>query len=195
MLHVQRSRETLAGAMARPPTTLESLAAALAPEARERLAAIQGDARARAALLGAPPSRSPAEGPSVPRRGPPCAVSVSRRGAVLVVSLKGLRLVSAPNTREHWTGRAERARGDRAVVASALDGVPPPPGPWTVTITRAGPKLLDTDNLAGAAKALRDAVATWLGVDDGPAAPVRWEYGQTRGGYGATLVVVGAGGG
>jgi hypothetical protein len=40
---------------------------------------------------------------------------------------------------------------------------------------------------------VRDAVAAWLGVDDGPEAPVAWEYGQRRGGYLVEVTVVGGG--
>ena len=177
--------------MTRTPLTVEALAAALSPEARQRLAAIQRDARAREALQGKAPRAAGPAAPSTAPRGAPCAPSVLARGLVVALTLKGLRLVSAANSREHWTSRADRSRDTRGVVAEALREHPAPPGPWVVAITRSGPQALDTDNLAGSAKALRDAVATWLGVDDGPSAPVRWEYGQTRGGYGATVVVRG----
>lgn len=38
-------------------------------------------------------------------------------------------------------------------------------------------QLLDDDNLQGAFKGLRDAIASWLGVDDGNPA-IKWEYDQ-----------------
>ena len=41
--------------------------------------------------------------------------------------------------------------------------------PIVVTITRLGPRALDSDNLASSGKHVRDAIATWLGVDDGVA--------------------------
>ena len=46
-----------------------------------------------------------------------------------------------------------------------------------VRLVRLGARALDTDNLAGALKAVRDAVAAWLGVDDGPGGLV-WEVDQ-----------------
>ena len=177
--------------MTRPPLTVEALAASLTPEARKRLASIQRDARARDALQGVSPRAAATAGPSTAPRSAPYAPSVVARGLVVALTVKGLRLVSAANAREHWTSRAERSRDTRGVVSEALRAHPPPPGPWAVAITRSGPVALDTDNLAGSAKALRDAVAEWLGVDDGPTSPVRWEYGQVRGGYGATVVVRG----
>jgi hypothetical protein len=59
-----------------------------------------------------------------------------------------------------------------------------------VTLTRIGPRDLDSDNLAGSAKAVRDAVARWLGVDDGPRAPVEWRYAQERPAKGAKRYAV-----
>jgi hypothetical protein len=40
-------------------------------------------------------------------------------------------------------------------------------------------RLLDSDNLQGGLKPLRDAIAESLGFDDGDSA-VRWEYGQVE---------------
>lgn len=51
-------------------------------------------------------------------------------------------------------------------------------GRLRVTFTRLASGTLDDDNLAGAFKACRDAVAAWLGVDDGPRGPVTWAYTQ-----------------
>ena len=76
------------------------------------------------------------------------------------------------------------------MVAAALAGVEAPPGPWRVTITRDGRGTMDDDGLAAAGKAVRDAVAAWLGVDDSPAAPVAWHYCQRRAkGYAVTVRV------
>jgi hypothetical protein len=49
-------------------------------------------------------------------------------------------------------------------------------------------RLLDDDNLVGSLKPIRDAVAKWLGVDDGDKR-VRWECGQVET-HGATGVSV-----
>lgn len=60
----------------------------------------------------------------------------------------------------------------------------------TVRITRLGGRGLDGDGLQSAAKYVRDTVAMFLGVDDGPRGPVRWEYDQRPGGpYGVMVEV------
>lgn len=94
-----------------------------------------------------------------------------------------VRAVSTLNAREHWAAKARRAAAHRgaAHVALLAASVPSPPtGPVRVLLTRIGPRRLDSDNLAGACKAIRDGVADWLGIDDGDPR-VTWEYGQRRG--------------
>lgn len=49
-------------------------------------------------------------------------------------------------------------------------------------ITRLGGGLMDDDNLPPAAKWVRDTIALFTGVGDGPRGPVRWEYRQEPGG-------------
>ena len=99
----------------------------------------------------------------------------------VTATFEGMRLVSEANAREHWQVRARRVKRQRRAVSGALEGVEPPDGhTHLVTIVRQGPRLLDSDNLAGSAKAVRDAVAEWLGVDDGPDAPVRWTVTQGK---------------
>ena len=39
---------------------------------------------------------------------------------------------------------------------------------------------LDDDNLAGAFKAIRDEVAKYFGVGDGPKGPIKWKYAQKK---------------
>lgn len=99
-------------------------------------------------------------------------------------------VVSEANRRDHWAARRRRFKSQvdafhRAIWSLRLelhgpDLVRPELRP-VVTLTRLGGKALDTDNLAGAFKGLRDAVAAWLGVDDGDAR-VSWRYGQEPGG-------------
>lgn len=48
---------------------------------------------------------------------------------------------------------------------------------FRITIIAVGPELLDDDNCATGSKALRDAIATSLGVDDGDGR-IRFEYGS-----------------
>jgi hypothetical protein len=60
-----------------------------------------------------------------------------------------------------------------------------------VVITRVGPRVLDDDNRTASAKGVRDAVAAWLGVDDG-AESVRWEVrGEVARGYAVRISVEG----
>lgn len=59
-----------------------------------------------------------------------------------------------------------------------------------ITITSYRRKLLDDDNLVAGAKALRDAIATSLGVDDADLR-LKWEYRQhTTDGAEGTLVTI-----
>ena len=97
-----------------------------------------------------------------------------------------LKLVSVANRREHWSVRARRARAHRqaAIVVPRPDFAPP----YTVTITRIGPRRLDDDNLASAAKALRDGIADRLGMDDGDSR-ISWRYRQDHGDYGAVVEI------
>jgi hypothetical protein len=86
---------------------------------------------------------------------------------------------STPNLREHWAATAKRVKAQRATVARKMPAWSE--GPLLIVrLTRVGPRLLDTDNLAAALKGHRDAVAARLRVDD--ASPlVKWEYHQAKG--------------
>lgn len=87
----------------------------------------------------------------------------------MIVTIPGLKLANTLNTRQHWRKRAESAKRQRHTVALVLRTHPRPTGPVVVTIVRVAPRALDSDNLAGACKSVRDGVADWLGVDDGVA--------------------------
>lgn len=88
---------------------------------------------------------------------------------------------SETNMREHWSDRYRRSRAQKRTVARvlAVGGVlhTPPPPPVVVTLTRMGGRRLDDDNLRGALKYVRDALAEWLGVDDRDPR-VAWRYDQ-----------------
>lgn len=100
----------------------------------------------------------------------------------------GIRTVSEANQREAWQAKARRVKDQRGAMTLALQAhfAPTSRVAWAlgaqlvVLLTRASPKPLDDDNLRGALKAIRDAIAKWLGVDD-RSPLVRWEYGQKRG--------------
>jgi hypothetical protein len=111
---------------------------------------------------------SPASGPA----------TMARPGRLRVTV--DIKLVSVnADSNLHWRSRWRRRMGQRRAVARALSGTVPPAGPWTVTITRCGPVLMDSDNATGAAKSVRDEVACYLGVDDKDAR-IRWVVRQRR---------------
>lgn len=86
---------------------------------------------------------------------------------------------STPNLREHWAAKAKRTKAQRAKVMAKMP--PWPLGPLLlVRLTRVAPRALDSDNLAGALKGHRDAVAARLRVDDGSPL-VEWRYMQASG--------------
>lgn len=94
-----------------------------------------------------------------------------------------IKTVSEPNTRSHWAARARRVKEQRLLVRATLHGhgcTPHDGLSGTITLTRIAPRLLDTDNLAGALKAVRDGVADALGIDDG-SPRVTWRVEQERG--------------
>ncbi len=92
-----------------------------------------------------------------------------------------LRTVSEANQREHWTKKHRRnAQQQWAVYLSLNSGDHWTAFPCAVTLTRIAPRKMDTDNLAGSFKHVQDAVAKWLGIDDGDER-VSWRYEQRRG--------------
>lgn len=94
-----------------------------------------------------------------------------------------LRLQSEANQRDHWAKRHRRFKSQREIVAVEMlrvfeRGKPRPP--LSVTLTRIAPRQMDSDNLAGAFKAVRDHLADVIGVDDG-SDKVSWHYRQRKG--------------
>ncbi len=57
-----------------------------------------------------------------------------------------------------------------------------------VTFTRVGPRRLDSDNVQGTLKGIRDEVAKQLGVDDGDMRFV-WGYAQEIGEYAVKVLI------
>lgn len=119
---------------------------------------------------------------------PSSKVTARWEGDVLVVCVP-LRLGAGLNGREHWRARSTRVKRERAVTDAVLRsrdvarerlaGCVALPGP--VRIVRVSPgNGMDDDNVAGACKAVRDAIAKWAGVDDGDPR-WDWRYGQRRG--------------
>jgi len=89
-----------------------------------------------------------------------------------------LRTVSGMNVREHWRVRAKRVRQERLATGLAIAKLRCPV-PCVITLTRLSPGTLDDDNLQAAFKAVRDAVAAHIGIDDGDHR-IQWEYAQEK---------------
>lgn len=137
--------------------------------------------RRRLAIAGKPKTKKPRT-PPPPRVTGDVVFPFFRR-------LEGFRLVSGMNAHELPFVRSNRVKTERAAVWAALGLCSPaPPFPLDVTIIRVAPGTLDTDNLAAAAKTVRDMIAYWLGVDDGKAERaglVTWRVEQRKAGKGA----------
>lgn len=87
----------------------------------------------------------------------------------------------------HWRVKAKRVKAQREAVrwacATHLAGWMLAAGvrdSYAITLTRIAPKKLDSDNLQGSFKAVRDEVAALLGIDDGSEA-LSWRYLQRKG--------------
>lgn len=102
----------------------------------------------------------------------------------------GLKTVSESNLHEGWRKRHDRRRIARSATLAILSAYARPPLPVTVRLVRVAPRTLDSDNLQGSLKAIRDGVADWLGVDDGNPG-ILWTYGQKKGDPRAYDVLVG----
>lgn len=125
------------------------------------------------------------------RRGELVEASAHRDGPRVTVVAKGLRLDATPNARAHWSTTAKKRARERAVIGAALARVTRPAGPWRVVITRVGPRVLDDDNRTASAKGVRDAIAAWLGIDDGDDS-ARWEVrGEVARGYAVRVQIEG----
>ena len=92
---------------------------------------------------------------------------------------------------EHWTKRLSRSKKQREAALFSLAAIRRGgmPLPVRVTLTRVSAGVLDSDNLLGALKHVRDGVADWLDVDDADAR-IDWVYAQDKGKRGTHLVRV-----
>lgn len=115
-----------------------------------------------------------------------------------------LRTGAGQNDREHWRAKAHRVKREKETVSLVLQAYQPVEGtrleevlsamarrgPVRVTLTRIAPsKGLDGDNLSGALKAVRDAVAKAMRVDDRESARLAWKYEQERGPWAVRVAV------
>jgi hypothetical protein len=96
---------------------------------------------------------------------------------------------STANLREHWSKRARRVANERRTVEAmwrsveqrAMRNIVQGKRVRSVGFVRVGKRLLDSDNLGGALKAVRDEIARQLGIDDGPTTGIAWRYAQSTG--------------
>lgn len=111
---------------------------------------------------------------------------VAGMDAPLAVAMVPVRTVSEANSHTHWRLRQKRAQEQRYL--GRLAG-PIRLGlrygatylPCHVHLVRLASRKLDSDNLQGALKHVRDGIADWLGVDDGNEEAVTWTYAQETG--------------
>lgn len=111
---------------------------------------------------------------------------------VLVIDLP-IRTQSEANLRQHWSVRHKRVAAQRAAVLLHLNALGVPEPPLLVTLVRLAPNRLDSDNLAGAFKGVRDGIAEWLKIDDGDDR-VQWRYSQEQRGKAKGLMAFTRGG-
>lgn len=97
--------------------------------------------------------------------------------------------VSELNRRDHWAEKHRRSKQQRELTTLLLRSANVDKkalrAPFVVTLTRIAPGAIkDSDNLASSTKAVRDAVASFLGVDDADVTgngSVRWVVLQEKG--------------
>lgn len=92
-----------------------------------------------------------------------------------------LRTGRGLNNREHPFARHRRTKKEKRLIRWALASIPKQRPPVTVLLTRHAPgNGLDSDNLQGALKSTRDAVADYLETDDRDETSVRYFYDQVK---------------
>jgi len=101
-----------------------------------------------------------------------------------------IKTVSEANSRSCWQARMRRTKKARAaarvICASEINRSYPFPGRFNyeakrvITLTRIGKRRMDTDNLTGSMKAIRDGIADALEINDGDWR-LEWSYAQEIG--------------
>lgn len=114
---------------------------------------------------------------------------IDRKGHPMSIRIDiPIKLPSLANLRLHWLAMDRLKRGQKDAVAFYLHGHELPTLPVVVTITRCGPRTLDSDNAVGAAKYVRDSIAAAFGVDDASDL-YEWRYRQAKGPYGVVVEI------
>lgn len=108
-------------------------------------------------------------------------VATAQAGRILRLEIfLPIVVISEANTHDHWTARHERNKSQQEQFDFeylALLGKVTVAPPCRIILTRIGQNEMDSDNLAGSFKHVRDAIARTLGVDDGSPL-LTWEYRQ-----------------
>ncbi|MGC9261535.1 MAG: hypothetical protein ACP5I8_15845 [Phycisphaerae bacterium] len=89
------------------------------------------------------------------------------------------RAESFANVRLHWAPKSVRVAAERMEICAQFNLYRPIQTPCRITLTRYGPRELDDDNLRSSFKAVRDALADWLGVND-RSKQLQWDYQQEK---------------
>src|SRR5450631_3075163 len=108
--------------------------------------------------------------------------------------IPGMRLRTQTNNTGHWSNRHREVKRTHEAVAIcwlAAIGREKLLPPFLVTLTRVGPRRVDSDNVVSSAKHVRDQIAHCLGIDDGDPR-IEFVYAQEIGPY-AVKVKVSAG--
>jgi hypothetical protein len=91
-----------------------------------------------------------------------------------------IRVVSEANMHQHWRRRQLRAKSQRAITCVYVGRLLRGAGkPKRVVLTRYSARELDSDNLAGAFKHVRDEIAALCGFNDREKS-VEWVYQQFK---------------
>jgi hypothetical protein len=95
-------------------------------------------------------------------------------GYAAAVTVQGVAVYGEANRRDHWAVKRARARVQQGHALASLYNLGAEvkrrfsDAPTIrVKLVRLGGKKLDSDNLVSGFKAVRDAVAQWLKIDDG----------------------------
>lgn len=111
----------------------------------------------------------------------------------MVIEIPMLKLESEANKPQHWAAKARRVKRQKTCVVYSLmvknirAWVASETGTIEVTITRIGPRRLDDDNATISAKAVRDAIAYCIGIDDGDCEKAVYKVQQETGKYGVRI--------
>lgn len=105
-----------------------------------------------------------------------------------------IRADISANTRLHYQAKARKVKAQREAVGWLLAGKKALKEPLVVRLTRISPAtvLPDDDNVVTSLKGVRDAIATWAGIDDRERERIRFIYEDpVRGPWAVKAVIQG----